>query len=306
MEESSKPKHTEEKVVSGGALRRRKVAPKKSRPRKETPQLATNEFEKVLGPDLYHWVAERVELVDIGENSIELKLADDFAIPSLPNGYYFKGGVAREILRRNLYPATSQLKFRDYDIVRFEHTTDEFDHSLSLRFMEDDYEFGRGVEVVENKTTYFVTRDLGVNEVLLRNNWAECSLQSLRDNFSKSLRPAPYVKNAEGKVQSRIIAKAVRIYAECLVKNIQFKLSGIPKDAKIAPFDVALHLDRALAFNDVVAKEYLSALWELDLLPDKLETPPDLMDAVKLLSPHMERGVRFFRNLPVEVLQALA
>lgn len=51
------------------------------------------------------------------------------------------------MLRKLLLRHTRQLEFRDLDVVRTVSTTDDHDHRLSMKYMEDDYEFGRGVEL---------------------------------------------------------------------------------------------------------------------------------------------------------------
>jgi len=249
---------------------------------------------------------EILEFIDSTPISVLLRFHGKARLPALPQGYYFKGGAARELMRGVLLGKTQQVPIRDYDLVRFLDTSDEQDHRLALKFMPDDYEYGRGVEAVENRETYFISRDLTVNEVLYRNGMLEASYQALRDLSAGALRPTPHVTDADGNVLSATIMKIIRFAAEAESRNIRWSIEGVPSTLSALPFDIALNLDRALASSEEVACEYLLLAWEKQILLPQRSTPPPVIDAVRWLSSRIRQGVSLFRNLPPEVAQELA
>ncbi len=225
-------------------------------------------------------------------------------LPGLPLGYYFKGGAAREILRRTIMPDTPPMHVRDYDLVRFLGSSDGQDHELAMRFMKSDYEYGHGVEVVESKSTYFKTRDLTVNEVLCRNTTVEASYTALQHMFSRVLTPTPYILSAPAGMRSRTFMKALRLAAEGLLLNIPFE-TDFPEDLEPAPFDIALHLNRAFAAGTAVAEEYVLSAWKTGALLPELAAPPSLADAIEFLAGRLARGIGFFNRIPPELLQEM-
>ena len=233
------------------------------------------------------------------------KLPDRLRLPALPHGYFFKGGAARETLRRLFFPQSRAIPCRDYDLLRFVHTDDADDHRLSLQHMSDDYEFGRGVEVVEDLVTYLLTRDLTVNEALVRPGWIAASFNALEDTLRGLFRPTPFVTDINGRSDGRTVVKAVRLTAEALQYGVNYQLVESVSPAKIGPFDLALHLDRSYAASEAVAEEYLLRLFQEGLLPPSFSAPPEAADFVRWVSSGLTLGVTFFRNLPLRLMHQL-
>ena len=147
--------------------------------------------------------------------------------------------------------------------------------------MSADYAFGHGVEVAESKGVYFATRDLTVNEILFRNGCLEATFNALEDSRQGVLTPTPYIETAARHMQARTLMKAIRLASEALVLNIPMSLRFCPDDVSVTPFDVALHLRRALAAGPEVAEEFIFSAWKLGVLLPELEAPPVLEEALE-------------------------
>ena len=243
--------------------------------------------------------------VDKESQSVLIKAESLYTLPGLPPGYYFKGGAAREQLRILLNGKEQKVQVRDYDLVRYMHVSDEHDHELSERFMGDDYEFGRGVEVVENKRIYFKTRDITQNEVLAAGGSIEASFAALLDMEASILRPTSFVTNRAGEVLSATIAKMYRFKAEAQIEGRPATILDLPEDARLSYFSAALNLDRSFAHSEAVALEYVQLLWEHTEVFADFEVPPPLPAAVDRLAAEIKQGVALFRNLPTGVLAEL-
>jgi len=284
--------------------RKARVAQKNEQPRADVEALrarltpAHNQILQIL--------ENQASLFQLTSTTFTLELAGRRHLPKLPPAYFFKGSAPRELLRRILFPKGRTLKVRDYDLVRFTESCDTQDHELALKYMEDDYEFGRGVEVIESKEVYFKTRDLTVNEVLFWDRYLEASFAAAQDLQDGVLRPTPYVLDAEGNVQGRTLMKALRLWAEALVQNIPLELEGFPESAHAVPFDVALHLDRAFALSRETAQEYVIAAWRRGIIMPQRDTPPSLAETVKSLSKQLKQGLAFFHHLPLDVMHELS
>jgi len=237
-------------------------------------------------------------ILAVDHETFTLLLAFAPALPKLPGGYYFKGGAAREALRRALRPDSRPFHLRDFDLVRFSGSDDRRDHELALRYMGADYEFGHGVEVAESKEIYFRTRDLTVNEVLCSGAEVQATFAALEHMLRGELRPTAYIQTTAAHMQARTLMKAVRLAAEGLVLDIPLELVDFTGEIDAAPFDVALHLNRAFAAGTVVAEEYVFSVWKLGFLMPEREAPPPLTDAVAFLAARLARGASFFTHMP--------
>lgn len=240
-----------------------------------------------------------------GENRCAFEFEGKRPLPKLPIGYFFKGSAPREQLRRLLFPDRHPLKVRDFDLVRLSETPDTEDHRLSMKYMDEDYEHGRGVEVVESKDIYFQTRDLTMNEVLFQDRTLECTFRALEDLASGTIRTTEHVTYAKGEVQGRTYLKAIRLYSESTIRNYDTRLE-LNEAPQLVDFDIALHLERALSIGPEVAEEYLTVLWQRGLFLVSRKAPPTITDSVAYLSARIYQGINFFRHLPDEVVADLA
>lgn len=222
--------------------------------------------------------------------------------PNLPEGYWYKGGAPRELLRRILNPLAPKLEVRDFDLFRTEDVSDKHDHTLALKYLADDYEFGRGVEVVEDMQTYFHTRDLTVNEVALHNSKVQYSVSAERDLKSHVLCPTSFVCNKAGEPLSQTFCKALRFLSEGAVKGVNWELSFPIRPKVVRFFDAALNLDRALLCGKEAAYKYIELLLEHRLFEQVEPSDAGILWFVKEAERKLPMGAKLFRNVPVNVL----
>jgi hypothetical protein len=278
------------------------------RRRKVLPTDRAQELSMELPEAIDNLVKEPTKAVKIGcheDGILTIRYLERRPLAKLPTGYYFKGSAPRELLRETFFSKQRTLTVRDLDLVRFTASTDKDDHRLAMKYMADDYQFGHGVEVVEDSARYFATRDFTINEVLYSDRTLTCTFNAILDLASHKVRATEHVRDAEGVVQSRVTAKALRLQAEAEVVNQPVSLEAFGDNLHITSFDLALHLDRALAISQSVAEAYLLRAWEEGLILPERKVPPAILDAVKELAPRVTQGVRLFKNLPREVTEGL-
>lgn len=226
--------------------------------------------------------------------------------PYLPEGYWYKGGVPRETLRRLIHPLSSPLAVRDFDIFRTKETEDEHDHALSLQYLSDDYEFGHGIEVVEDLTMYFKSRDLTVNEVALHHERLGYTKAADSDLRSLSLRPTRSVCNARGEPPSSTWCKAVRLAVEGRAQGVLWNLCFEVLPERVALFDIALNLDRSFLSGLSVGIEFVEVVKEYGFLQDAPHGIDGVKYSIERSASTLHQGIRFFRNIPKEVLSSMS
>ena len=240
------------------------------------------------------------------EEIIEFKTPPKVGLARIPKGYFFKGGAAREVLRRMLRPNQPRLLVRDIDVIRFVETDDSLDHKVASELMADDYEFGRGVEVVTGEDEYFLTRDLTVNEVYWNHSVIRTTSQAVHDLKHGILRPTAHVTSSNGEVGCSTALKILRFAAECLVKGVDCEIVNLPALPKANPFYIALNLDRSFAISKEVGAEYLILAWQFQAIFAEEPCAPPLEVVVKYLVGRIPQGVRIFRNLDEVTLRKIA
>lgn len=290
-----------EKVKNGVYVRRKKGP--------QTAALRQNRaLQKQLPDDVSELIAPLLEqslMLEISENTILFSFNRTPYVPKLPSHYFVKGGVARELLRGHLLPEIGFQRARDVDLIRFAGSSDRDDHRLSMKYMRDDYEFGRGVEVVENRPTYFVTRDLTVNEVLAGHGRLECSFQAIRDIKAGVIQPTPHVTDAFGDVLGATVMKGIRFLAEARVRGFPGRPEGSFFSTRVTHFDIALNLERSFAMSPAVAEEFILLAWQYRYLCPSYEAPPSAVDAIIWLAERIQQGFTLFKSLPEDVISEL-
>jgi hypothetical protein len=170
-------------------------------------------------------------------HSIENFKKDRFKIPiknsnntinKLPSGYAIKGGLAKDILKLKL-GLLKEVNPRDIDIIRLSNINDktDLDDEISMKYMEDDYKHGNGIEVI-SENHYFNTRDFTQNEVYIHNEYAYLSKRALIDNIINLYYPTEY-EIYKGYVNNpKIIAKIFRELASSILNDTYppMKISG--------------------------------------------------------------------------------
>ena len=185
------------------------------------------------------------------------------SFPSVPEGYGFKGGVARKALAHALRINAYTLPVRDIDLLRTAGTDASRDAELGERYMPDDLTLGEfGVEVLDDADTYLRTRELTVNQVVLLGHEVTASYPALLDTLGATLRVAHFQKQRNrGKTHPGVACKLMRFAAqmrhegrEPLIKP--FRLT--PREMKFPfAFYFGLHLSRAGEAGAAVAGHYL-------------------------------------------------
>lgn len=249
-------------------------------------------FLKVLPRHLHNLVT------GFGDGYLSLRVTSKLGLPRIPQGYYYKGGAARESLRRIVLPMLPELFIRDLDLFRYTETDDSRDHEISRSLMLKDYEFGRGVEVVESQNLYLVTRDLTVNEVLCDHQQIVCSLACLEDMTRGILRPTKHVQNASGEIDGFTAMKILRFAAEKLVKGVSFRIFDLPPCHQIDPFALALNLERSFARGPEYGEEFITLAWEYRALFPEERLRPSTAQCVERLGSLIPQGKSFFRYTP--------
>ncbi len=218
-------------------------------------------------------------IIEITENNLlKISVKNHFSERRLPEGYAYKGGAARSLLLRNLRIDAKNIP-RDVDVVRMvENEPNEGDDNrVSQEFMPEDFETGYGVEKMLDQDEYFESRDLTLNEVLATDEEIIATPTCVLDNVRRIIRITEYEKDENGRVNSKMLAKVLRLYAESIHKYGDAQIEGVDdwqfEEAFISPFWCALQLDRAFNINRQVAVEYIAQLKERRQIPLDIETP---------------------------------
>lgn len=204
-------------------------------------------------------------------------------IPRLPDGYGFKGGAARLALASLLGKNVKNRMPRDFDIFRIGTAPDSRDRALAAKYMPEDLKHGHGIELVPDLDAYFATRDLTINQIAYCNGAVVCTFSAMEDFLNGVLMPTSHVTDAEGYPQGKITMKMVRMVAEGTLEGTQLSIGCTPFNPKVTPFDIALHLQRALSRGTRAAQYYVQECIRLGFL---CETDPrtelgDVIEYVK-------------------------
>lgn len=234
------------------------------------------------------WLARYNVEVDVRKNEsghFEIPVTEvPASIPTLPNGYGYKGGAARTILEHSLGLPYSEP--RDLDIVFFGTNEDEsVSKQLAEQYMPEDFQNGYGVEPLEED--YFFTRDFTCNEVLYDGTRIVCTRQCLTDILRNIVRFTDYEKNEsyhgdEFFIKPKLLAKAVRMVAHARSTgkeraSITGEIDQL-RELYIDDFHLALHLDRAMEQGTGVADEYVRIMNEKGFISDHIQTVPDCFE----------------------------
>lgn len=216
----------------------------------------------------------------------------------LPVGYGFKGGAARSILRKAL--GLVVIPPRDIDIIRLSaEPYDGADRDIAQKYMSQDFEFGDGVELVEDHDGYLNTRDFTINEVYVFDSKIIATEQCIRDTIRNTVRITEHERlsySGDG-IGPKMKAKVLRFHAEQMyaigTSNIPEDVSNEIEKSFINPFWLCVQLDRAFERGFDVADKFTALLLENEIIPEHINNGTDLGDY--LLS--QVYGFRF-RNAP--------
>jgi len=225
-------------------------------------------------------------------------------LPSLPRGYFYKGGAARLALGQAL--EVSMGMPRDLDIVRFGGRWTSEDTRLSRELMPLDFERGWGVEVCTDLSTYLATRDLSVNEVIFGHGELVASPAGVLDALGGVLRACRYGRGSihhSPSLRGATVAKMLRLRAEGRIDGVVWNVVGIPDDQPIEPSDLAVQLDKSFARSEAVAAEFVRQCAEVGLLVLDDMDPAWFADGVAQIVSGVFDPATFFRNIPSDLLR---
>ena len=199
-------------------------------------------------------------------------------------GYGYKGGAARSVLRKVL--GLKDIPPRDFDVVRLgAEPYAGADNEVAKKFMAHDFEFGDGVEVVDNPNEYLETRDFTINEVYTNGDKIIATQQCIKDTVRNVIRTTAYERklfSGNGDMGPKMKAKTLRLHAE---QMYALGVSSIPEDdlnviegTFINPFWLAVQLDRAFERGTAVAENFTTLLYECKIVPEYVRTSTDLGD----------------------------
>ena len=200
----------------------------------------------------------------------------------LPDGYGFKGGAARAILRKVL--GLVVVPPRDVDVIRLSSESySGADDEIATKFMTHDFEFGDGVEIVSDSKDYLKTRDLTINEVYTDGPKIIATEQCIKDTMRNIIRTTEYERQlyaGEQGIGPKMKAKTLRLHAE---QVYAVGVSSIPEDdmnkierSFINPFWLAVQLDRAFERSLEVAENFTKLLVENNIVPDFIKNSTQL------------------------------
>jgi hypothetical protein len=216
----------------------------------------------------------------------------------LPDGYGYKGGAARAVLRTAL--GLNIISPRDIDLIRLsDEAYPGADEELAQKYMGADFEFGDGVECLESVDEYFNSRDFTCNEVLVLKDKIIVSEACVRDTLRNIIRVSCYEKNAwNNTLGPKVMAKALRFYVQHISDFGYAELASDDRScierAFINPFWIAVHLDRAFEVSNEVAEKFLEILKRFEIVDVSISTPEEL---IIYLMNEID-GDFYFRNAP--------
>ena len=184
-------------------------------------------------------------------------------LPPVPEGYGFKGGVARKVLARTLRHNAFTLPVRDIDLLRTADTPGDEDHRLAQLYMPDDLTLGEfGIEVLSDEAAYMNSRELTVNQLVLVGDELTVTHACLLDTLGLTLRvTGAHLTRTRGYVHPGVALKALRFAANLTAggsepRVLPFRVT--PRRMKHGfDFYFALHLSRVYENGEAVAGVYL-------------------------------------------------
>ena len=202
---------------------------------------------------------------EIGENTLAFPVdpEDLKGYPPMPEGYGFKGGVARKALARVLRLPLSTSAVRDIDLLRLGGTPPEHDQRLAEVYMTDDVIHGDAeVEEIVSPLEYLGSREFTVNEILFVDGVVRITPLGLLDTLGGVVRiTQAHLNRNRGRVHPVVGFKALRFAGTGRnegnnIRIARFRLSYRPRAHPLA-FFFALQLSRAYEADPAIAELYM-------------------------------------------------
>jgi len=119
---------------------------------------------------------------------------------------------------------------------------------------------------LQDLVSYFSSRDLTLNEVLVMGDKVICTVQCLEDIINGILAPTQHIRGSSGKVDSMVFVKMLRFAAIAEVEGAPVKIERVGEVPEVSDFNLALHLNRALSRGSRVAEIFLKLCVEWGVL----------------------------------------
>jgi hypothetical protein len=186
-------------------------------------------------------------------------------------------------LLANILCSDDPIAPRDLDIIRLTHKEPDSDqdHSIAMTYMYDDYRYGHGVEIVHDIVDYFSAHDFTINELYATPDEIVATPRCVYDMLKGNIRLTEY--ETRDYPNEKLLAKAIRFMAESEHSSLgaflpDEALDSLLRTHDIAPFFIALHLDKAWEQSRNFAADFVDRLKEYHQLPDSVITPEDAVE----------------------------
>jgi hypothetical protein len=235
-------------------------------------------------------IAPHLRISVSAEDAIIKLPVPSLAIPTLPHGFGFKGGVARKVLALVLRANIETSAVRDLDCIAIGDHRDTSFQDVSRRYMGCEWEWTRtrqrGVEPVTNRAHFFNRRDFTINELFVVGDTLHLSLHCVADTLGGIIRPSLRYRK-EG-MTGLLATKALRFMAQAEFENrpLERERGGIAPE-KVTAFDVAVHLKRSLYYGDKVARRFLELVKKCEYLRS-LRLSDDVASAMQTLQAQLQ------------------
>lgn len=221
-------------------------------------------------------------------------------LPSdLPSEYYFMGGSARAILLQALGESRPTGKIRDIDLLRFGTDITDRDNQFAKQHSFEDWSNGHGVSLSRNLGEYLGTRDFLMNQVCANNRTIYATTDAVKDILLGRLTIAKNERNS--RFVDKLVTKAFRLKAQAIEEGGDLHVN-IPQGIELAPFHVALHLDRAREHGYATSLQYLGLINEYT---GGAYQDMSLEDVLRELTPNLPNQERFFRHFSERELRQI-
>lgn len=197
--------------------------------------------------------------------------------PELPDGYGFKGGVARAAL---LWQEGYDTPIRDVDIIALGSGNDPIiAREIAETYMPRDYAYGDGVEIVTDIPEYFATRDFTINEVLLVDGVLHASSAAVEAVESRVIKGSDYeMRIFDGRLGPKLSLKAILLKVVMEQSTGQEWNAEISDDTHYTDFYIALAVNKAMLLGGSVPNQFLKELQRRGIVSSRLSIQETIHD----------------------------
>lgn len=244
----------------------------------------------------------------------EFQVPESAHLHPLPEGYGYKGGLARHALRLALEPsfAATIPAPRDVDLVRRFGASARHDEELLQRLNPDDYGRGAKIEEVREIKRYLDSRDLTVNEVITFGGVGVASPLCVLDTLGAVLRATRYRGGSMTRppgISPLTVAKCLRLAAEeeVLGGSSDWIVIGVPYDQAVTSFALAVQLRKAFERGEGTARRYLELCAEegIRFNPEGTQQGQAVSTLIEELLGDLPEGASFFTGGEIELLDKI-